>query len=227
MNKKEEIIELQIIHKVAIEALNLPKRWVIWATTQKYKKSKYFNPENRVWLCIIADDSDNLPLRQRSLLVKNFFEPIIGSKIEFSLGSSCVYSHESHYSVHEHTLPALYQQVSSFTDICNWFQENRPECIENDLKLLREERNREIAATKKKNKAIKERELEEQRKNALKLAFVKGRNPKHGNEQWEARHNDHLYILRREDEYEPSEGKIPVEEIFDLVSDRITLVQRI
>lgn len=70
-------------------------------------------------------------------------------------------------------------------------------------------------------------ELEERRRKALKLAFKKGYNPKHGTEQWEARHNGRLFVLRREDRYEPSEGEIPIEERFELVSGRIVLVQRI
>lgn len=73
----------------------------------------------------------------------------------------------------------------------------------------------------------RQKELEEQRKNALWLSFRKGRNPKHGNEQWEARHEGLLFILRREDKYDASEGKIPVEESFELVPDKIMLVQRI
>lgn len=71
------------------------------------------------------------------------------------------------------------------------------------------------------------KELEERRKNALQISFKLGRNPKHGNEQWEGRHNGRLYILRREDAYESSEDKIPVEPVFDLVPGRITLVERI
>jgi len=69
--------------------------------------------------------------------------------------------------------------------------------------------------------------LEERRKNALRLVFRKGYNPKYGTEQWEARHDGRLFVLRREDQYEPSEGEIPVEERFDLVLGRIVLVQRI
>lgn len=69
--------------------------------------------------------------------------------------------------------------------------------------------------------------LEERRKNAPHLAFRKGYNSKYGTEQWEARHNGRLFVLRREDQYEPSEGEIPIEERFDLVPGRITLVQRL
>ena len=65
------------------------------------------------------------------------------------------------------------------------------------------------------------------REKALKLAFVKGRNPKHGNEQWEARLDGKLYILERKCTYQPSEAMVPVEEVFDLVPDRIVLVERI
>ncbi|KKU52097.1 MAG: hypothetical protein UX72_C0009G0018 [Parcubacteria group bacterium GW2011_GWA2_47_10] len=70
-------------------------------------------------------------------------------------------------------------------------------------------------------------ELEERRKNALHLAFRKGYNPKRGNEQWEAHADGRKFVLRREDSYNPSEAAIPVEEVFDLVPGRITLVQRI
>lgn len=73
----------------------------------------------------------------------------------------------------------------------------------------------------------RKKELEERRKNALHLSFRKGRNPKHGNEQWEARHDGLLYILRREDVYDTSEGQIPVEKIFELVPGRIVLAERI
>lgn len=70
-------------------------------------------------------------------------------------------------------------------------------------------------------------ELAEFRKNALKLSFIKGRNPKYGDDQWEARQNGRLYVLRRENGYDPKEGAIPVMEMFDLVPGRITLVARI
>lgn len=72
-----------------------------------------------------------------------------------------------------------------------------------------------------------ERRLEQRRRTALKLAFTKGRNPKHGNEQWEARYKGRLFVLRREDLYKSSEGEIPIEEMFDLMPGRVVLVQRI
>lgn len=75
--------------------------------------------------------------------------------------------------------------------------------------------------------ATEEARLNELRKNALKLSFIKGNNPKYGTEQWEARYDGRLYILRREDDYELEEKNVPVEKMFDLVPDRIVLVQRI
>ncbi|QQG46406.1 MAG: hypothetical protein HYY55_00995 [Candidatus Niyogibacteria bacterium] len=73
----------------------------------------------------------------------------------------------------------------------------------------------------------KQNELEERRKNALKLSFQLGQNPKDGLDEWKTRHRGALYVLRREDDYSPTEGEVPVEKIRDLVSDRILLVKRI
>lgn len=70
-------------------------------------------------------------------------------------------------------------------------------------------------------------ELQERRERALKLAFVKGRNPKYKSEQWEARHKNVLYVLRHEDIYEPSEGRVSVEKVMDLIPGRVALVKRI
>ena len=69
--------------------------------------------------------------------------------------------------------------------------------------------------------------LKERLKNALKLSFVRGRNPRYGTEQWEAQHEGRLYVLQREDNYDPEEKAVPVEKRFDLVPNRIMLVERI
>lgn len=86
---------------------------------------------------------------------------------------------------------------------------------------------RRMAGVERQMRFEEQRRLEERRRNALRLAFTIGHNPKYGDEQWEARQNGRLFVLRREDVYEPSEGEIPVEERFDLVPGRIVLVQRI
>lgn len=226
------VIAVRPVHKLALKFFkkskeNLPRRWVVWSSTVD-SESLFENP---VWLRNVEDDSDALPLRQRSLLVKTFFEMYIGQTIKYSLKSGEWY--KDCYSVGDKTLPKLYQ-VDSFSDIHKWFKKNRPECLEGGLKILREKKTKAIAVTKKKNavrrkdKAIREQEeFEKRRRDALKLSFIKGRNPKHGTEQWEARHKGRLYILAREFSYEPSEGAIPIEKAFDLVPDRIVLVDRI
>lgn len=71
------------------------------------------------------------------------------------------------------------------------------------------------------------KDLEERIENAPHLCFKKGRNPKYGNDQWEARCNGRIFILRREDSYDPLEKEIPVKEIVELVPGRIVLVQRL
>ncbi len=45
--------------------------------------------------------------------------------------------------------------------------------------------------------------------------------------QWEARINGMIFVLKRENEYDPSEGVIPVEEVMELVPGRVYLVERI
>lgn len=221
------VYKVQPVHKTfLVFPKELPERWVVWAGV---KKDDLY-PE-RVWIRTVVDDSDVLPLRLRSLLVKTFFEAMIGRQIEFSKKYDDVF--EPCNSANEETIPEPYR-TDSFSGIYRWFQENRPECLENDLKVLRDKRNREIQATKKENALgrLEERrrralELEKRRNSALKLVFVRGQNPKNGNEQWQARDRGHLYVLRREDQYDPVEQGVPVEKVMDLVPNRISLVARI
>lgn len=212
-----KVVAIKPIHKLAARSLwevekTLPKRWVIWSVVD----SEY----RLVWLRIVEDDSDALPLRQRSLLVKTFFEQLVDQKIQFSEKRGDWY--KECYSVEGGALPELYQ-VDSFSNIYEWFKKNRPECLENDLKVLREKKAKAVAATKKKNIA----ELERRRQNAPKLTFTRGLNPRYGTEQWEARKDGRLFILRREDYYDLTYGPVPIEETFDLVPGRITLVKRV
>ena len=219
--QKGKIIEVQPIHKVPQAfPVKLPERWVVWATI---KDDKY-GFEERVWLRTVADDSDALPLRQRSLLVRNFFETLIGQEIEYSLKYDVGY--EPCYSAHESSVPKSHL-LDLFSDIYGWFEKNRSECLENNLKSLRESRSQKLAAIRKEEEARLEEALRIRREKALKLAFVKGRNPKHDDEQWEAQHEGRKYILRREDIYQPSEAMVPVERVFDLAPDRVVLVRRI
>src|SRR3989344_9433917 len=97
------VIAVKPVHKLALKFFekskdNLPRRWVVWSTVDS--ESRFENP---VWLRNVEDDSNVLPLRQRSLLVKTFFEMCIGQTIEFSLKSGQWY--QACYSVGEKALP--------------------------------------------------------------------------------------------------------------------------
>lgn len=199
-------------------------RIVVWATTARGK---------RVWVRTVEGGLDPLNISIKIAMAQEFFKALVGKKIRF---------HKDEWGdtlfAEENSLPQEF--LISYSEIkkkmWKWVEANRGE----ELNQLRKERSAKAAATRKENAAIKaeeeewraqmelrrQKELEERRKKALHLAFKKGRNPKYGSEQWEAWHEGRLYILRREDSYDPSEDKIPVEESFDLVPDRIVLVQR-
>jgi hypothetical protein len=70
------------------------------------------------------------------------------------------------------------------------------------------------------------RELNEKRKNAMHLWFVKRINPKHGHEQWQAEFEGCLHVLRREDTYDSTENLVPIEEVCE-IGHNIVLVKRI
>lgn len=211
---REKVVRVEPTHKVPssnYEGKKYPRRWVVWVVT---------NEDERVWVRTVKDDSDRLPLRLRSLLVKAFFEQLVGQEIKFDK-----YQDESYqecYSVNEDKLPEDLL-LDEFARIYAWCKKNRPEWLENDLELLRKKRGQAVAATKKRNADA----LAERRRKALKLTFVEGRNPKYGDKQWQARHNGRLYVLARECEYNSSEGSIPIEEVLELVPDRVILVARI
>lgn len=211
----EKVIRVERVHRLA--SINpdgiktYPRRWVVWAITDK---------NERVWVRTVEDDSEHLPLRSRSLIVKAYFEQLVGQEIEFE-----VYSGESYqecYSCSKDKLPENLL-LDKFTSIYVWCEKNHPELLENKLEPLRKEKNQAVAATKKKNAD----ELAERRSNALQLTFVEGRNPKWGDKQWQARYAGRLYVLQRGTKYDPSEGAIPVEEKFHLVPDKVILVRRI
>lgn len=150
-NYQGKIKQIRPVHKLALKFFekgkeNLPKRWVVWSTVPD--SGSCF--EYSVWLRTIEDDSDVFPLRQRSLLVKTFFEMCMDQEVEFSLKSGEWY--QACYSVMDEALPK-FCQVNSFSDIHKWFKENHPECLEDNLKVLTEKRARAIAATKKENAA--------------------------------------------------------------------------
>ena len=223
----DKVRSIQPVHKLPLNfdetgKEDLPERWVVWATMER-KDYPGFEGE-RVWLRTVEDDGDRLPLRQRSLLVKAFFETIVGQEIAFNLKSGEWY--QACYSVEDGTLPEMYQ-VDSFSEIQEWVTKNHPEWLEDGLKVLREKKAKAVAITKKKNAVERKAELEKRRQRAIKLVFSKGRNPKHGTDQWEAHRNGRLYVLAKECKYESSDGEIPVEVAFDLVPDRIILVDRI
>lgn len=67
----------------------------------------------------------------------------------------------------------------------------------------------------------------ERRQKAMKLIFQLGRNPKHGDEQWQSRVGGVLYVLIRSQRYSEVEGEVPVETDRDLVPGRVVLVRRI
>lgn len=222
---RETVVSIQSTHKLPLEfhssdEVDLPRRWVVWATT---------NEDERVWIRTVNDDSDCLPLRLRSLLVKTFFEGLIGQEVEFDKYYGAGF--ESCYSVdgHEAVLPE-HLLLDKFSLIYAWCEKNQPEWLENHLEQLRKKRNQAIVATKKKNAKEKEevlKNLKKRREKALKLIFVEGRNPKWGDKQWQARLNGRLYVLARESQYDPAEGAIPVEEAMELVPGRVVLVERI
>lgn len=213
---REKVVRVEPVHKLPSTnpydgRKKYPRRWVVWAITDE---------DERVWVRTVKDDTDHLPLRLRSLLIKAFFERLVGQEIEFDK-----YRDESYqecYSVNEAKLSEDLL-LDKFARIHVWCEKNRPEWIENDLELLRKKRNQAVVATKKRNADA----LEERRNKALKLAFVEGRNPKYGDKQWQARHNGRLYVLARECEYNSSEGSIPIEEVLELVPNRVVLVARI
>lgn len=219
------VVRVEPTHKVPsanYEGKKYPKRWVVWVVV---------NVCDRVWVRTVEDDSDRLPLRLRSLLVKTFFEQLVGQKIEF--GRYYAEAFQGCYSVSEDKLPENLV-LDKFTRIHVWCEKNRPEWLENDLELLRNKKKRAVAATKKRNAADlaewKKRDadaLAERRRKALKLTFVEGRNPKWGEKQWQARHNGRLFVLARECEYNPSEGEIPIEEARELVPGKVVLTRRI
>lgn len=211
---REKVVRVEPTHKVPstnYEGKKYPRRWVIWVI---------INEDERVWVRTVEDNSDHLPLRLRSLLVKTFFEQLIGQEIEFD-----EYHGESYqecYSVNEDKLPENLL-LDKFTRIHTWCEKNYPEWLENDLELLRKKRSRAVAATKKRNADT----LAERRRKALKLTFVEGRNPKWGDKQWQAWHSGRLFVLAREYKYDSSEGEIPVEEVLELVPNKVVLVARI
>ena len=109
----------------------------------------------------------------------------------------------------------------------NALPENIVSSVQNKISARKKAERQEKEKEQARLRLEEQRRVEERRQNALKLAFTRGHNPKRGNEQWEAWHDGRLYILRRENLYEISEGEVPVEKRFDLVPGRIVLVQRI
>ncbi len=211
---REKVVRVEPTHKVPstnFEGKKYPKRWVVWLVT---------NENERVWVRTVKDDSDFLLLRLRSLLVKEFFGQLVGQEIVFDKYHDEAY--QECYSVNEDKLPENLL-LDKFTRIYAWCEKNHPEWLENDLELLRKKRNRAVAAAKKRNTDM----LAERRRNALKLTFVEGRNPKWGDKQWQARHNGRLFVLARECEYNLSEGSIPIKKVLELVPDKVILVARI
>lgn len=72
-----------------------------------------------------------------------------------------------------------------------------------------------------------QRRAEDGSRISLLLPFQKGCNPKWGNDQWEARQDGQLFVLRREDRYDSSEGSVIVVKLSDLVPGKIILVGRV
>jgi len=218
---RERVVQIQPVHKQPLKLDDrkkeeLPKRWIVWAITND---GKYLGDE-RVWIRTVEDNSDKLLLRLRSLLVKAFFEQLVGQEIEFDKYRDECY--QECYSATEAKLPDDLL-LDKFTRIYTWCEKNHPEWLENDLEMLRKKKNQVVAATKKKNADA----LAERRRKALQLTFIEGVNPKWGDKQWQTRHAGRLYVLQRGTKYNPSEGVIPVEEDFHLVPDRVILVRRI
>lgn len=93
---------------------------------------------------------------------------------------------------------------------------------------LAEER-REEEESERESRAFRrrmDRDLKKRRDQALKLAFQRRTNPRHGYEQWQVRHEGVLYVLDRFAKYDASEAAIPVEAIRE-IGVNIKLVKRI
>lgn len=221
------IERVEVVHRKNFTALDGRRRCariVVWAV---------MTSGERVWVRTVEGGLDPINIGIKVAMAQEFFKKLTGHEIRFREQKS---GGEAAFFADEKSLPKkfLFSYREIKESLWHWVEANYAEELEN----LRKARTTKAIATRRANAGAREaeskrfaaqqqRELETRCQNALRLNFVKGRNPKHGNDQWEARHNGLRYVLRRKDAYDPSEGKISVEEIFHLVPDRVVLVSRI
>ena len=142
---RERVVQIQPVHKQPLKLDDrkkeeLPKRWIVWAITND---SKYLGDE-RVWIRTVEDNSDKLLLRLRSLLVKAFFEQLVGQEIEFDKYRDECY--QECYSATEAKLPDDLL-LDKFTRIYTWCEKNHPEWLEEDLERLGKKKNQVLYET--------------------------------------------------------------------------------
>ncbi|MFA6397838.1 MAG: hypothetical protein WDK96_03290 [Candidatus Paceibacterota bacterium] len=224
--KEGNINDLKRTHKTPIsftdldgKKVNLPARWIIRVDVKKYI---YEN----IWIQTIVDDgSEEIPLKIRSLIVKEFLSELMGKAIIYSNKPDTRGSDFSHYSIEENVLPKQYRELDSFSKIYKWFVDNQPEIFGKDFENLIKKSKDQTQNTRKANIEA----LNERREKAIKVAFKEGIDSRSGNKQWEARVGGILYILDRSSArtYNPSEGPIPVEKNIDIIPNKVVLVSRI
>lgn len=137
-----------------------PDRWIIWATTDRF---------SRVWIRTVEDDGSSRgpEVRIRSLLVKEFFIGLLEQEISYIRNYE---GYQACYSVCENTLQNPYH-LSKFSEICSWFEKNRPELLENP-KLLRRRRKETVAKEKRLDKTtITESEGRIRKTQAMKIGL--------------------------------------------------------
>lgn len=204
---EEKISRIEVEHKKGFTPEDKRARLartVVWAVTETDK---------RVWLHTVEGGLDVQFVEIKVAMVAEYFKDLAGQTIRFEEARG--------FLALRGMLPdrfrAPYAKIRS--EMSDWVEANCRELLER----LRAEKSAKAARTKTKKEEADTRRFA----NALKLAFVRGRNPKRGNERWEAKRDGRLYILDDEQPYSPSEKEVPVERMKDIVPDRIILVQRI
>lgn len=195
-------------------------RIVVWATTARGK---------RVWIRTVEGELDQLNIGIKIVMAQEFFGKLVGYKIRFHQDK---WEGKNTFFAEKESLPDKFRVSYPEIKKVMWRWVKTHYGVE--LDRLQTDRMAKAAETRKKNaerdvQADLRRKafLEERRKNALHATFIKGRNPKYGTDQWEARHEGRKLVLRKEDRYDPTEGSIPIENEFDLIPDKVILVRRI
>lgn len=138
----------------------------------------------------------------------------------------------------EETMPADVKAINGTVDkdiLGSWLERAKKANTLLARKARKKKKLAEAVAQEKKDErwfaALERREAKERKEkiaSAPKYAFVVGWNNKHQHEQWKHRSEDGvLHVLCQEDEYDASEGAVPVEVMRELVPEKIFLVRRI